>query len=99
MDELAPEGRHEIMKDFGGAYGEELVDDATGKDIQQQINSAVDEQYPHRRKMPQQCAGQPTTQGNAVGNPEEKNRRGVIDTPAAHHQDDHRDDVDPVGQP
>ena len=57
--------------------------------IEQQIGQPIEHEQPHTREMPLQCATQPAAQGEAGGKEEVKNGRGVVDSPAAHHHDQH----------
>src|SRR6185369_11329356 len=75
----------------------ELAPEMPGQHAISEIDHAVGGEQPHRGEVPLQCPAQPAAERDVARNLEGKERRGVVDAPAAHHHDHDGDDVDPMG--
>ncbi len=75
---------------------QELPPEMAGNDTVSHVDDAVQNQQPHGGEMPLQCARKPAAEGELARNPERKERRRIVDAPAARHHDEDRKRVDPV---
>jgi len=65
----------------------------------EQIEQAMNDQQPHCRNMPGNGTTQPETQGRPNRKAPAKNRRRIVDGPAAHEHADHGDSIEPMRKP
>ena len=96
MRKLAFKRLQQVVQHATRREGKELAGEPTAGDVERQVQKTVEHQQPHGREMPLQRTAQPTTEGDDGWYGKGKDRRCVIDTPAAHHHDHHGQGIEPV---
>ena len=94
--ELAAKRQRGVGSDLARPHRQKLAPKTPGCKSERKIDEAVDGQHPHRREVPEQPAGKPAADGDALREFKPEQRRRVVDLPAGadHHQ--HGGGIDPM---